>query len=242
MRIMTRNARHGGGARAQPFAEQILRFDPDTVIITEYRNNAAGQTIKDIISSGGLCHHSDVDTPPRENTVLAASKLPFSSKQVPGLGRQSHRGVWARFSEMDVFGFYFPQQYEKLAFFDAIYSFDRDALSDATLIIGDINTGSHYVDEIGATFFASKQFEMLSDIGWIDVWRTRNPGKREYSWFSDTGNGFRVDHAFATPELNKTIERVFYDHSVREQGLSDHSALIVDIPGLLVSGLSNSTS
>ena len=229
MRIMTWNARHGGGARAQAFAEQILRFDPDIVVITEFRNNAAGQTIKDIISSGGLSHHSDVDIPPRKNSVLVASKLPFSSEQIPGLARHAHRGVWARFSEMDVLGFYFPQRYEKTRVFDAIYSLDRDALSEATLIIGDINTGQHYVDEIGATFFASKQFEMLSDVGWIDVWRTRNVGKREYTWFSNTGNGFRVDHAFATRELNEAIKRVYYDHCVREQGLSDHSALIIDI-------------
>ncbi len=239
---MTWNVLDGGGARAQSIAEQILRFDPDTVIITEFRNNAAGQTIKNVLFSGDLSRHSDIDTPPRENSVLVASKLPFSSKQVPCLGRHAHRGVWARFSEMDVLGFYFPQRYEKLSVFDAIYSLDRDALNETTLLLGDFNTGAHYADEIGATFFASKQFEMLSDIGWKDVWRTRNPGKREYSWFSNTGNGFRIDHAFATRELNKTIERVFYDHSVREQGLSDHSALIVDIPGLLVSGLSNSTS
>ena len=229
MRIMTWNARHGGIVIAQRFAENILRFDPDIVIITDFRNNAAGQTIKEIISSGGLSRHSDVGTPLCENSVLLSSKLPFSLKQVPCLGRHAHRGVWARFSEMDVLGFNFPQRYEKLPFFDAIYSLDRDALNDATLIIGDINTGTHYVDEIGATFSASKHFEILSDIGWIDVWRTRNLGKHEYSWFSKTGNGFRVDHAFATRELNKTIERVFYDHSVREQGFSDHSALVVDI-------------
>ena len=230
MRIMTWNARHGGIVIAQRFAEQILRFDPDIVIITDFRNNAAGQTIKEIISSGGLSRHSDVGTLLCENSVLLSSKLPFSLKQVPCLGRHAHRGVWARFSEMDVLGFNFPRRYEKLPIFDAIYSLDRDALSEATLLIGKFDTGSHYVDEIGATFFASKHFEMMSDVGWIDAWRTRNLGKREYSWFSNTGNGFRVEHAFATPELNKTIERVFYDHSVREQGFSDHSALVVDIP------------
>jgi len=226
---MTWNARHGGGARAQAFAEQILEFDPDIVVITEFRNNAAGQTIKDIISSGGLSHHSDVDIPPRKNAVLVASKLPFSTRQIPGLGRHAHRGVWARFSEMDVLGFYFPQRYEKTRVFDAIYSLDRASLSKNTLIMGDLNTGQHYVDEIGATFYASQQFDGLSQIGWRDIWRTRNPTRREYSWFSNTGNGFRVDHAFATPNFDELVEHVFYDHTVREQGLSDHSALIVDI-------------
>ena len=78
---MTWNARHGAGAVAQPFAEQILRFDPDTAIITDFPNNNDGQTIKDILTSGGLSHYSGVDTPTRENSVLIASKLPFSSIQ-----------------------------------------------------------------------------------------------------------------------------------------------------------------
>ncbi len=86
-------------------------------------------------------------------------------------------------------------------------------------------------DEEGATFIAADRFAALSEQGWIDTWRAKHGSKREFSWFSAKGNGFRVDHAFASPSLAPRIVSVEYVHSSREgvAAPSDHSALTLEI-------------
>lgn len=43
------------------------------------------------------------------------------------------------------------------------------------------------------------------------------------------GRGFRIDHAFASAQLATRARGCWSDHTVRELGLSDHSALVVDL-------------
>jgi len=38
-----------------------------------------------------------------------------------------------------------------------------------------------------------------------------------------------LDHAFATPALAARVQGCRYSHAVREAGISDHSAMIVDV-------------
>jgi exodeoxyribonuclease-3 len=56
----------------------------------------------------------------------------------------------------------------------------------------------------------------------------------ECTWYSKLkggarGNGFRLDHAFATPSLVPRITTCRYSHVVREAEISDHSIMIVEI-------------
>lgn len=229
MRIVTWNARHGGGNRAKAFAERLAEFSPDVAIISEYRNNASGEKIRRILSDSGLPNCSSVVTAAKTNTAWIAAADSFEPERLPGLGDESHRCVRARVRGINVFGFYFPQKHEKVPVFDAICSLDPSILNEPSLLIGDFNTGRHYTDESGKTFYAADYFDRLEEIGWIDAWRSRNADASEYSWFSSAGNGFRIDHAFATSALNSRIQSIRYDHTVREQGLSDHSAMILDV-------------
>ena len=113
--------------------------------------------------------------------------------------------------------------------FDSICSLDPTVLKEQSLLLGDFNTGRHFLDERAKTFYCAEYFDRLENLGWVDAWRSRNEGTKEFSWFSNAGNGFRIDHAFVSSDLNKRIQSVTYDHSVREAGLSDHSALVVDV-------------
>jgi exonuclease III len=102
-------------------------------------------------------------------------------------------------------------------------------LEGRSLLLGDFNTGKHYLDEAAATFTCSEYFEQLETQGWVDVWRHRNPRAREYTWYSSAGNGFRLDHAFLSPPLLPQVCRVVYSHREREAAVSDHSGLVLDI-------------
>jgi exonuclease III len=58
----------------------------------------------------------------------------------------------------------------------------------------------------------------------------RHPQEREYSWFSASrGNGFRYDHALASPPLDARIRSVRYAQELRAAGLSDHAGLVVEL-------------
>ena len=229
MRIVTWNAQHGGGARASDFAEQLVSLSPDVAVITEYRNGPTGAKIKDVLERAGLSHFSSVSTPAKLNTVLLCSRDRFEERSLDSLGDEAHRCSWARIQGLNILGFYFPQNKEKARIFDAICALDPGVLDEQSLLIGDFNTGRHFLDERKKTFHCAEYFDRLKDIGWVDTWRTRNEEAREFSWFSNAGNGFRLDHAFASLEFNARIESVGYNHIVREAGLSDHSAMIVDV-------------
>jgi hypothetical protein len=100
-----------------------------------------------------------------------------------------------------------PTNVEKVRFWDAVLQAAESRLQEPFLFVGDWNTGAHRQDETGKTFVCAEHFGRLSTMGWTDTWRHHNPGATEYTWFSKLkggvrGNGFRVDHAFATPSLD----------------------------------------
>lgn len=64
--------------------------------------------------------------------------------------------------------------------------------------------------------------------------RLHNPGPIEFTWYSTLkggmlSNGFRLDHAFATPPLWPRNSACRYSHREREAGISDHSVVIVEV-------------
>ena len=60
--------------------------------------------------------------------------------------------------------------------------------------------------------------------GWRDAFRTLHGyGARDRSWKTGRHPGYRLDHILISPAL--TAIACAYDHSVREEGLSDHSAM-----------------
>ena len=64
----------------------------------------------------------------------------------------------------------------------------------------------------------------------IDLWRKRNKNKKEYSWMhSKYGNQFRIDHALGTNNIDKMTKKIFYSHEERQEKVTDHSALILEL-------------
>ncbi len=101
----------------------------------------------------------------------------------------------------------------------------------ATLLaIGDFNTCRAYVDEAGTFDTLAYYMDRIEAIGfWQDLWRRRYPEGREFSWYSHRNNGFRIDHAFLSPELVMRAGEIRYSHDERLSGLSDHSPLVLDL-------------
>ncbi|TSA35538.1 MAG: hypothetical protein D4R65_04325 [Verrucomicrobiaceae bacterium] len=130
---------------------------------------------------------------------------------------------------MAVYGVYFSQNRAKAGLFNFLAEGSHHPSETVHFIVGDFNTGLHFHDEKSATFSCTAEFKALSKSGLVDSWRNRHPNTKEFSWYSNHGNGFRIDHAFASLEADPLIQRVYYDHKPREAKITDHSALAVEI-------------
>ncbi len=66
-------------------------------------------------------------------------------------------------------------------------------------------------------------------LGFVDTWRTAYPKGRDYTWYSASGNGFRLDYIWASPPLAPLVQRVWHNHEARLTLSSDHSAVIAEL-------------
>jgi exonuclease III len=166
---------------------------------------------------------------------MIAAKESFTSTSVTPTGDDGGELIQAAWQDgLVMVGAYFPQLTAKRPFFDRCKKLARQFSNRPFLLIGDINTGSNEVDlQEGASPFAcAKDFEELSThAGLSDLWRSQHgPDERAFTWISNRGNGFRVDHAFANDAFENRYGPISceYGHGPRETKITDHSALIVE--------------
>jgi exonuclease III len=222
LKIATLNIRHGGGRRNSAISEYLSTICAEVLVLSEFRNTSNGAALLKSLHEQGYAFTAHHETDHKQNSVLIASKYAF--EQIPlsdGLGEHHHRLLAVRAQGIDIVGCYFPQSYAKAPVFQYMTDVLRGQLSQRSLIIGDMNTGSHLLDELGKTFHCSSEFETLIKDGWVDAWRSRNPTGKEFSWYSSYGNGFRIDHAFTSAELDTCLADVSYDHSPRLSKVTD---------------------
>jgi len=70
---------------------------------------------------------------------------------------------------------------------------------------------------------------LTGEYGLSDLYDLRHPGDATPSWVDRSGRGCRYDHAFATAELSARLADCRLDPAPRTGGLTDHSALVVDL-------------
>jgi exodeoxyribonuclease III len=236
LRLLAWNILHGGGARLPRIVEEIAAYDPDVVALTGYRT---GPGVK-------LCEQMrERDWPFVEtsnpsgvvNGVAVFSRLPVRRRRNPAPRESAFRWVDLDLPEHG-FGLAVLQipaatnaakRAEKTRFWDAVLRHAEGRVGEPTLFCGAWNTGLHRIDESGNTYICSEHFARLSTLGWTDLWRRFHSGDTEWTWCSPRGNGFRVDHAFASPGLLPRVTDCRYAHAPRKAKISDHSMVIVDI-------------
>lgn len=228
-RIATLNIRHGGSKYSGALATRLLGYDADMLVVTEFRDNAAGARLKLHLAAAGYdTSHPAAD--PKQNCTLIASRRGIERAWAFTDGPGS-RHLWC--AEIDgvlLCAVYMPQKAAKLPFWEALI---QDARPHGVhLLVGDFNTGNNNLDKDpnGASFVGPEMPGRLIGSGYIDVWRSKHPVTREYSWFSRPGgNGFRLDYVYATPELARRVTMCEFDHAPRLAGETDHSALVAEL-------------
>jgi exonuclease III len=226
------NIRHGGGVRATSLLSWLNSLSTDIIILAEWRDNAAGTIIKQGLESTGFFVTATAATGTRRNGILIAAAHPFECRRATPPGVSKGELLLAEVSSgYRLLGAYFPQGSAKVPFFNECFLQAKNSENIPFLIIGDLNTGRNDVDieGNGVRFACADMFEALHESsGLVDLWRREHGQDREWSWRSHV-NGFRIDHAFANRAFEKCFSSItcVYDHSPRENKLTDHSALIL---------------
>lgn len=231
MRLVSWNILQGGGRRLAGILDAIEVWSPDILTLQEMRGRNLGE-VRDRLKKIGLefsyLSTADSDT---QNGIFVAARTSIDV----GDFIQDRAGIChvleAEVAGLTLLPVHFPQKKAQIPLFDALAQDSDSLLGLDAVLIGDLNCGIPFEDSTAKTFANARHFQACKDAGWIDAYRHINgAAARDFSWVNPrTGRGFRYDHALVSPSLLPRLSTMAYDHSVREIGLSDHSALILNL-------------
>lgn len=244
--------------------EALLANGPDVVVLQEARAASFG-ALAEYFAAAGLAHFatsaSSLHGFRMARYVAVASRFPFEPA-APVEGPAPETAVCLQVAApgepFELVGVYVPsiarKDGVKVPTQHAMHARMAAAKDQPHLICGDFNSPmAESVDgEVTLFFKPSRQVEYageralmhgLVELGMRDAFRDCNGWEVDApSWFwknrGRTG-GYRLDHIFVSPHFE--VNRCWYDHSVREAGLSDHSAMFAEVVlrGGQVSGVSS---
>ena len=230
IQILAWYIRQGGGRRVNDQLSLIHEQNPHILVLSEFRNNANGIAIRSSLLRRGYAFQIVSGATDNTNSVLIASKFPCGSALFPESDPNfPHAIVRGDFAAFRLYGVYLPHK-KKHRLFDFLCD---DELDDQipSIVIGDWNTGKNGIDQAGNSFWYSEYLTKLEKRDYFDAFRERHGDVKEFSWYSHGGNGFRYDHCYMSDCLRAVLDDCHYLHQSREQGLSDHSPMVVTLQG-----------
>ena len=239
------NIRSGGGVRVSGIFKQLIKWDADILVLSEFRGTSASQSLSRWLRDAGWIDQvSTAQTNDKTNALLIASRWPVSCLE--------HRTRIDRFRflpcEVNLFngrkhlfvgGMHVPNRVSgrKQKFQQGIIRYLKQSRHAFGLLIGDTNSGLQDIDEERPVFGAMEKnwIDQLQKLCWLDAYRRAHGDARIYTWYSPNGNnGFRLDYAYLDPQTLSGLTSVSYlwgksAESTRREVLSDHAAISLTI-------------
>ena len=237
MKIVEWNIRHGG-SRTQALCPAIMAHDPVVVVLCEYREKT--RELLDELRFFGWVHAVASPVSGIVNGVAIVSRLPLESRPAPfGERPFAWWGVEARVSpDLTIIGVNAPLQDSahcssdlQRHFWNTVHDVADQRRHERVVLIGDFNTGATVID-CPIPVPGAEAFAHLSTLGWIDAWRWCNLDARDFSYVHHADGAttnWRIDHAFVSPPLERSVRRCWYSHTERERWASDHSMLLLTL-------------
>lgn len=227
MKFLSWNIQQGGGTRVLGILKFINEQKPDVLVLSEFRNNKQGIIIrqklleKSYFSQAVSLPHSDT------NSVLIASKFPSDTRLFVNTKMDfGHDVIAADYDAFHLYGVYLPHK-KKHKLFDLLQ--DQVVKCNPAIIMGDFNTGKNFIDQKKDSFWYTEDLKKLEKLGMQDAFRHIHGQVEAYSWFSHQGNGYRYDHIYVHEDLLPLVKACDYIHKAREEKLSDHSPMILEL-------------
>lgn len=247
MRLLALNLRSGGNSGTiAPIVRRVSYLDAEIAIFSEYRNTSAGAMLRDELQRIGLAYHAFTET--TGNGVLIAATESFAALQNPfGLANDEYPNavLLAKFASFQLYGVYLPGQDRKRVHLRCLIAAARrhNEAGDNAICIGDLNSGRNETDiEINVRSgrlrdeFSTADLYAELEQEWTEAWAHLHPEQYEFSWYPFRRDpdyrsyaGWRIDKALISQKLLPLLEAAEYDHIFRQERLSDHSALLVDL-------------
>ncbi len=228
IKILSWNIQQGGGSRVLKIINALKKERAHIVVLTEYRNNDKGISIRHKLLQLGYRYQAVTQSQREDNSVAVLASVSFNSNVLSDIDPKYNGNLLVcHFSAFRLFGGYFPHKKRHLLF-DYIIEELRDK-PIPSVICGDLNTGKNHLDQKGDSFWYQDQFVTLTqDLG-LDAFRLMNGEALEYSWYSHQKNGYRYDHTIVTHELKSLVKNCYYRHQYREEKVSDHAPMILEL-------------
>jgi len=238
MRVMEWNIRHGGSRGSLPGTiSSFKQHEPDIICLIEFRQERVIE-LSLALAKNGWPYILSSQPPQNTNGVLIASKKALEAVPNPPGMPEPHLWLEVALSRSDLrlLAVQIPSAQDltvRSEFWRALRSHAAFVQAEGLreIIIGDLNTGLE-MDSEGTSFLGDEDLKAILDTGWRDVWREYHQKAREYSWYNSRGKGYRLDHVLVSPAIETPVWAK-YSHKERQEGLSDHSPLIFDLPSMI---------
>ena len=222
-----------GKARVQRILAYLFEYRYDLVVLAKCRS-ASLQEIVDALEGAG--YSVLLGEPSFQPSLVVATLLEAKCVDEPGPEPYGHRWIPFEFAgggvTINALAVHIPYAGEseglegKRRYWDAVLNWVKEHSDVPAMVLGTFNTGLP-ADTQGERYSLGSYMQELLDQGWVDCWRQANRGINDFGWFSHTGNGFRLDHCFFSPELVHYLADSAFDHGARFAGLSSSAPLLV---------------
>jgi endonuclease/exonuclease/phosphatase family metal-dependent hydrolase len=252
-RFVAWNILHGGSSKRLPrIALEIVSHAPDVVVISEYKPMVGGQVLA-VLADRGLVHVMEAEEAEAgrvRNRTIVVSRYPLSpvagalEEDLPaclkrrvvvcrvacGVGCGIERGVVLT-------GAHLPDDWtpsRALQGWAWLAEHSIRLRDERHVILGDLNGSRDRGQPGGAPGHVAHAMGRLWTAGYRDAFGDLAGGtdaafKRETTWKSNWGHELRLDHAIVSAALVANVAGAKYSHSPRAEGVSDHSAVVLDL-------------
>ncbi|MEM2100193.1 MAG: hypothetical protein QXP45_02490 [Thermoproteota archaeon] len=243
LRIINWNVRNPSYQRAIRQCKYIEKLNPHVILLTELKSINGLNYFKEKLLYWGYKLFYDL---PKSNdyfvliaSIFEACEMPIKADFLPH--RMKMLEIKSKKFDGKFIGLYVPSRgpierrnIDKREFQESVVKIldklEKRGEEMKLIAGGDLNViDPSHVPKY--TVFGDWEFEFYEkfiNIGLIDAFKSVN-FHQDYSWFGREGDGYRFDHLFVSSDLKDKIKRCYYEHSVRENNLSDHSAMVLEL-------------
>ncbi|KAA0019470.1 endonuclease/exonuclease/phosphatase family protein [Antrihabitans cavernicola] len=242
--VLTLNLARPTADRARPLLEYLWHRPEDLLVLTEVGRGAGSNLVAAVCKQAG---YTVIDSRAGDYGVLLISRTGTLDTDLnfPRPDLMPDRVAAARWDNMiRIVGVYgaasdpvrYSSQKQRQRKRDWLESFDCSLgaadLHLPALLIGDLNlVAPGYRDRLPyvlaeeTAFYRSLQIEHHL----TDAYAAAHNDDGAVTWVDHSGVGCRYDHAFVTSDLVAAVTDCHIDHTPREEGRTDHSALSITL-------------